>query len=143
QEGNQRATRYEQGRVQEVFEARVEGQRQAVALLFEGRQMTYAELNRRANQLARRLQKAGVGPEVPVGLCVERSFEMIIAMLAILKAGGAYVPLDSGYPKERLQFMLEDAGVRMVVTDGRGEQEEGRGTRERSSHAVICLEKET
>jgi amino acid adenylation domain-containing protein len=88
----------------------------AVAVSYEEQQLTYHELNRQANQLARFLQKRGVGPETKVGLCLNRSPQMIISLLAILKAGGAYVPLDPTYPQKRLQVMLEDAGVTTVVT---------------------------
>ena len=78
--------------------------------------MTYRELNTRANQLALYLRNIGVGPDVLVGFCVERSIEMIVGLLGILKAGGAYVPLDPAYPKERLAFMLEDAKVKVLLT---------------------------
>jgi len=87
----------------------------SVALVFEGRQLTYAEVNRRANQLARVLRKRGVGPDVLVGVFAERSFEMVVALLAVLKAGGAYVPLDPSYPTERLGHMLEDARAPVVL----------------------------
>ncbi|HET6514241.1 MAG TPA: amino acid adenylation domain-containing protein, partial [Thermodesulfovibrionales bacterium] len=88
-------------------------------VVFEDQQLTYRELNSKANQLAHYLRKCGVGPEVLVGICVERSLEMIIGILGILKAGGAYVPLDPTYPKERLKFMLEDAGCPVVLTQER------------------------
>ncbi|MFJ9034287.1 amino acid adenylation domain-containing protein [Streptomyces sp. NPDC102274] len=78
--------------------------------------LTYRELNDRANRMARRLQDAGVGPDTLVGICVERSLDMIVGLLAILKAGGAYVPMDPGYPFERLQFMIRDSAVPVVVT---------------------------
>jgi amino acid adenylation domain-containing protein len=90
---------------------------EAVAVVFEGRQLTYAELDRGANRLANHLRALGVGPETRVGVCVERSAEMVVALLAVLKAGGAYVPLDPEYPQERLAFMLEDARVRVLVTE--------------------------
>ncbi|MCP4549380.1 MAG: amino acid adenylation domain-containing protein [bacterium] len=93
--------------IHELFEAQVERTPDAVAVVFEERHLTYRELNRRANQLAHHLQGLGVGPEVLVGICVERSLEMVVGLLGILKAGGAYVPLDSAYPEERLAFMLE------------------------------------
>src|SRR5262249_34334031 len=82
----------------------------AVAAVFEDGELTYGELNARANQLAHHLRALGVGPEVVVGLCVERSLELLIGLLGILKAGGAYLPLDPSYPRERLAFMLADAG---------------------------------
>ena len=91
----------------------------AVAVVFEGEQLTYRELNRRANQLAHHLQKLGVGPEVLVGVCVERSLEMLVGLLGIHKAGGAYVPLDPAYPQERLAFMLQDSQVKVLLTQER------------------------
>ena len=80
------------------------------------RRLSYGELDARANQLAHHLRALGVGPEVVVGLCVERSLEMLVGLLGILKAGGAYLPLDPSYPRERLAFMLEDAGAPVLVT---------------------------
>jgi amino acid adenylation domain-containing protein len=103
--------------IHQLFEAQVERTPHALAVMFEDEQVSYAELNARANQLAHHLQRLGVGPEVTVGLCVERSVEMVIALLGILKAGGAYVPLDPTYPKERLTFMIEDAQIMTLVTD--------------------------
>lgn len=88
----------------------------AIALVIDNAVLSYRELNQRANQLAHHLQTLGVGPNVLVGLCVERSFDMVVALLGILKAGGAYVPLDSTSPSERLNFMLEDAQVPVLVT---------------------------
>src|SRR5207248_11173960 len=87
------------------------------AVRFRGLELTYAELDARANQLARRLQTMGVGPDAPVGVWIERSPELLVALLGILKAGGGYVPLDPNYPAERLAFMLEDSRVRVIVTD--------------------------
>jgi aspartate racemase len=103
--------------VHELFEEQVEKTPDAVAVVFESQQLTYRQLNVRANQLARHLKKHGVGPEVLVGICMERSPEMIIGLLSILKAGGAYVPLDPGYPKERLGFMLEDIQATVLLTE--------------------------
>ncbi|KJH70638.1 non-ribosomal peptide synthetase [Aliterella atlantica] len=100
----------------ELFEQQVERTPDAVAVVFENQQLTYRELNAKANQLANYLQKLGVKPEVKVGICVERSLEMAIALLAVLKSGGAYVPLDPAYPQERLAFMLEDAQVSVLLT---------------------------
>jgi amino acid adenylation domain-containing protein/non-ribosomal peptide synthase protein (TIGR01720 family) len=99
-----------------LFEAQVEQTPDAVAVVFENQQLTYQELNQRANQLAHYLQQLGVKPEVLVGLCIERSLEMVIGILGILKAGGTYVPLDPAYPQERLAFMLEDAQVPILLT---------------------------
>lgn len=104
-------------RMHRLFEQQVARTPDAIALVFEERRLTYAELNRRANQLAHYLIALGVGPEVFVGLLLERSPEMIVALLAILKAGGAYVPLDSASPPARLTYILDDAQVSLVVTD--------------------------
>ncbi|HWH69757.1 MAG TPA: amino acid adenylation domain-containing protein, partial [Candidatus Sulfotelmatobacter sp.] len=98
------------------FEARVQETPDAIALVCQSERLTYRELNARADRLAARLRALNFGAEELVGLCVERSPEMIVALLGILKAGGAYVPLDPTYPKERLAFMLEDAGLRWVLT---------------------------
>jgi amino acid adenylation domain-containing protein len=100
----------------QAFEQQVRRAPDAVALTFESEQLTYQELNARANQLARHLRRQGVGPEVLVGLCLERSVEMMVGLLAILKAGGAYLPLDPAYPSERLSFMLDDAETKLLLT---------------------------
>ncbi|MDT7807858.1 MAG: hypothetical protein QOJ70_1671, partial [Acidobacteriota bacterium] len=102
--------------IQKLFEAQVAQTPDAVAVEFQEQRLTYAELNARANQLAHHLQGLGVGPETLVGLCVERSMEMVVAVLGILKAGGAYLPLDLSYPKERLELMLADARVQVLLT---------------------------
>ena len=102
--------------IHELFAAQVERSPSSIAVICEERQLTYRELNEQANQLAKYLQKLGVKPEVKVGICVERSLEMVVGILAILKAGGAYVPLDPAYPKERLAFVLEDAQVSVLLT---------------------------
>jgi amino acid adenylation domain-containing protein len=102
--------------IHEVFEAQVERTPDAIAAVFEDQQLTYRELNRLANQLAHYLKKLGVGPDVLVSICIERSLEMIIGLLGILKAGGAYVPLDPEYPRERLRFMLEDTRAPVLLT---------------------------
>ncbi|MBD2515972.1 amino acid adenylation domain-containing protein [Nostoc sp. FACHB-973] len=102
--------------IHQVFAEQVEKTPDAVAVVFENQQLTYRELNAKANQLAHHLQAMGVGSEVLVGLCVERSIEVIIGILGILKAGGAYVPLDPAYPQERLAFMLEDTNLKVVLT---------------------------
>jgi len=94
-----------------AFERTVEQHPNTVALGFEDQRLTYRELNSRANQLAHYLQALGVTTGVLVGICVERSIEMIVGLLGILKAGGAYVPLDPAYPQQRLAFMLSDANV--------------------------------
>ena len=99
-----------------LFEEQVERTPDAIAVIFEDQQLTYRELNNRANQLAHYLQKLGVGPEVLVGICVERSMDVVVGLLGILKAGGAYIPLDRSYPAERLEFVLADAGVAVLLT---------------------------
>ena len=102
--------------VHELVEAQVERTPGAVAVVFEGERVTYAELNARANRLAHHLRALGVGPDARVGICVERSVEMVVGLLGILKAGGAYVPLDPGYPVERLRTMLEDSAPAVLLT---------------------------
>jgi amino acid adenylation domain-containing protein len=102
--------------VAKLFEASVRKNPDSVAVAFGDRQLTYRELNRRANWVAAELRKRKVGPEMLVGICMERSLEMIIGVVGILKAGGAYLPLDPAYPKDRLDFMLRDAGARFVLT---------------------------
>jgi amino acid adenylation domain-containing protein len=105
--------------VGELFEQQVALRPNAVAVVYGSEQLSYGELNRRANQLAHYLRKQGVGTEVVVGLCMERSLEMLVGLLGILKAGGAYLPLDPDYPQQRLDYMLSDAQVGLVLTQGR------------------------
>ncbi|MEH2127084.1 amino acid adenylation domain-containing protein [Nostoc sp.] len=105
--------------IHQLFEEQVERTPNAVAVVFENQQLTYHELNCRANGLAHYLRSLGVKPDVLVGICVERSLEMVIGLLGILKAGGAYVPLDPEYPQERLTFMLEDAQVSILLSQQR------------------------
>ncbi len=100
----------------ELFEAQAARAPEAVALTFGESSLTYGQLNERANRLAHYLRERGVKPDTLVGLCVERSFEMVAAILGVLKAGGAYVPLDANYPRERLAFMLADAGIDILLT---------------------------
>jgi amino acid adenylation domain-containing protein len=101
----------------ELFEQQAERRPETTALVCGKQRLSYAALNQRANQLAHYLRKQGVGPESLVGVCMERSLEMVVAMLGILKAGGAYVPLDAAYPKERLAYMVEDTQAPAVVTE--------------------------
>src|ERR1700677_4682044 len=116
-EWNQTERGYEkESCVQQLFEEQAARTPEAVAVVSEEQALTYGELNERANQLAHYLREAGVGAEVRVGLCVERSAEMVVGLLGILKAGGAYVPLDPQYPAERLSFMLQDAGIEVLLT---------------------------
>lgn len=109
--------------IHQLFEEQVKRTPLATAVVFENQQLTYEELNQRANQLARYLQKRGVGPEVLAGICVERSLEMIIGLLGILKAGGAYLPLDPAYPAERLNFIWRDARPAVLLTQERYKQQ--------------------
>ncbi|HEX8185323.1 MAG TPA: amino acid adenylation domain-containing protein, partial [Blastocatellia bacterium] len=102
--------------IHQLFEDQAERTPGNVAVVFEDHQLSYAGLNTRANQLARYLQRLGVKPETRVGICLERSLEMIIAVIAVLKAGGGYVPLDPTLPKERLAFMLEETGSAVLLT---------------------------
>ena len=102
-----------------LFEAQVERSPDAVAVVFGSERLTYGELNARANRLAHRLRELGVGPDVLVGLCSERSPGMVVGVLGVLKAGGAYVPLDPAYPPARLGLMLEDAEVSVLLTEER------------------------
>jgi amino acid adenylation domain-containing protein len=105
--------------VHSLFERQAARSPDSIALLSRGASLTYCDLNQQANQLAHYLRQYGVGPESLVGVCLERSFEMVISMLAILKAGGAYLPLDPVYPRERLRFMLEDAKLKLLLTEQR------------------------
>ncbi|MEP7246666.1 MAG: amino acid adenylation domain-containing protein [Gammaproteobacteria bacterium] len=105
--------------IHELFEAQVARTPNAVAVLYEQQSLTYAELNGKANQLARHLKALGVGPDQLVALCMERSLEMVVGVLGILKAGGAYVPLDPDYPPERLAYMVEDAAPKLLLTQER------------------------
>lgn len=116
-EWNDTKTEYDLTRgLHQWIEAQVERTPEAIAVRFEQQTLTYAELNSRANQLAHTLQKLGVHPETLVGICAERSLQMVIGLLGILKAGGAYIPLDPDYPAERLQMMLADAGMPILLT---------------------------
>lgn len=100
----------------QLFETHAAQTPEAIALVFGEEKLSYAQLNQRANRLARYLRDLGVGPEVLVGICLERSIDMVVASLAVLKAGGAYLPLDPGYPQERLAFMLSDARVALLLS---------------------------
>ncbi len=121
--------------VHELFERQASLRPDSVALVFGERQLTYRELNERANQLAHYLRKHGVGPEVLVGVCLERSPEMLIGLLGIWKAGGAYVPLDPAYPMDRLSFMVKDAAVKVLLTDNKHKQSFAS-----SKNDAVCLD---
>ncbi len=100
----------------QIFEAQVKNNPEATAVTFKDEQLTYGQLNQRANQLAHHLRRFGVGIESRVGICLERSAETIVAIIAVLKAGGAYVPLDPRYPAERLAFLIHDAQLSVIIT---------------------------
>ena len=100
----------------EAISARAREDRRAVALVSSSAAITYGELEDRANQLARRLQSLGAGSTRPVGLCLERSADFVIAALAVLKCGAAYLPMDPAHPAERLQFIAKDAGISLLLT---------------------------
>lgn len=117
-----------------LFEAQVVRSPEATASLCDGSEVSYAELNRRANQLARRLSGLGVGRGARVGVCLERSVEMVIGLLAVLKSGAAYVPLDPAYPLDRLAFMVSDAGIEVLLS-----QEHLVGSLPRTGAQVLCL----
>ncbi|WP_298911223.1 amino acid adenylation domain-containing protein [uncultured Nostoc sp.] len=121
--------------IHQLFETQVQKTPDAIAVVFEEELISYRELNLRANQLAHYLQSLGVGSEVLVGLCVERSLEMVVGVLGILKAGGAYVPLDYAYPQERLAFMLQDAQVSVLLT-----QEKLKAGLPNQQAEIICLD---
>lgn len=116
-EWNSTATTYpREHTIPQLFVEQVERAPDAIAVVFGSEQLTYRELNERANKLAHHLHDLGVGPDVPVGLCLDRSVEMIVSLIAILKAGGAYVPFEAGYPAERLSLMFEDSRVPVLLT---------------------------
>src|SRR6185369_4814962 len=123
---NQTSAEYPRERcVHELFEEQIEQRADAVAVVYEGEQLTYDELNRRANQLANHLREMGVGAEEKVGLCVERSVEMIVGLLGVMKAGGAFVPIDPGYPEERIRYMLSDSGAKVALIQSRFKEQVG------------------
>ncbi|NOJ91095.1 amino acid adenylation domain-containing protein, partial [Myxococcus xanthus] len=121
-----------------LFEQQVQRTPDAVAVEYEDRRLTYGELNRRANQLAHHLRSMGVGPEVRVGLCVERSLELVVSVLGILKAGGVYVPLDASYPLERLTWMMQEASVTLLV----GQQKLLKAMMLSDTESNVCLDTE-
>ncbi|MFH0788544.1 MAG: amino acid adenylation domain-containing protein [Pseudomonadota bacterium] len=123
--------------VHQLFESQAERTPEAVAVLIDSEQLTYQELNEQANQLAHHLMALGLGPEGLVGICMERSLDLIIGLLGILKAGGAYVPLDPTYPRARLGFMLEDAAAPVLLT-----QEHLSGLFPEYRSRVVCLDKD-
>lgn len=133
---NHTQTQYPQDKcVHELFEAQVARTPDAKALVCENQALTYLELNNKANQVGHYLQRLGVGPETLVGICMERSLDMVVGLLGILKAGGAYAPLDPAYPQERLKFMAEDAVMPLLLT-----QQQFTELFAASERQIICLD---
>ena len=122
-------------RLHEIFELRVREAPERPAVRTLDHEITYAQLDAQADQLARRLKKLGVGPDVLVGLCIDRSIDLIVGLLAILKAGGAYVPIDPAYPRKRIDFLLTDSAVNVVVTVTRVAQNLGE-----CKSTVLCVD---
>jgi amino acid adenylation domain-containing protein/FkbH-like protein/non-ribosomal peptide synthase protein (TIGR01720 family)/FkbM family methyltransferase len=123
--------------IHQVFEEQVEQNSNAIAVVYEDESLTYQELNDRANQLAHYLQSLGVGKEVLVGICVERSLEMVVGMLAILKAGGTYIPIDPAYPPERITFLLDDSQIKVLLT-----QQQLINKLPQDEAVIICLDRD-
>jgi len=137
-EFNRTKTKYpRQFAVHRLFEQQAKSTPNAIALLFEGETLTYRDLNRRANQLAHYLHAHGVREGTMVGICVERSLEMVVGVLGILKAGGAYVPLDPTYPRDRLAYMLKDTNAPILLT-----QAKLRGNLPKSQADILCLDRD-
>ena len=134
-EWNQTQLEIPQQCIHQLFEAQVEKTPDAIAVVFAEQSLTYQQLNQRANQLARYLQKLGVAPEVPVCICVDRSIEMVVGLLGILKAGGAYVPLDPTYPLERLEYSQQDVRSPVLLT-----QRQLTAQMSNQSAKVVCLD---
>jgi malonyl CoA-acyl carrier protein transacylase len=140
---NQTQTDYPKDQtIVDLFQAQVEKTPDNIAVVFEDQQLSYQELNTKANQLAHYLMTFGVGTETLVGICVERSLEMVIGLLGILKAGAAYVPLDPDYPQERLQFMLEDSKVKVLLSQSNLLKRLPVSTETTVAAKVICLDSE-
>jgi amino acid adenylation domain-containing protein/non-ribosomal peptide synthase protein (TIGR01720 family) len=133
-EWNATQTAYPQERcLHQLFEAQVKRVPDAIALVFDDQHLTYRELNTWANRLGQRLQRLGAGPEIRIGLCLERSLELVVGLLGILKAGGTYVPLDPSYPPERLAYMLRDSQAHVLVTMDAGRWAAGDGSLEQAT----------
>jgi len=120
-----------------IFEEQAREREEAIAVEMNGEQVTYGELNRRANQLGNYLRRRGIGREDLVGVCMGRSVEQLESMIGIMKAGGGYVPMDPGYPRERLEYMREDGRLKVVLTGEKWEGGIGEGRGE-----VVRVEKE-
>lgn len=134
--------------IHQLFEAQVKHTPDAIAVVFQKEKLTYRELNNQANQLAHYLQNSGVKPDILVGLCLEKSLSMIVGILGILKAGGAYVPLDPNYPSERLNFMIEDSQISVLLTQSdlvsrfQGGSNLDKSGNQQHQLFVICLDKD-
>ena len=138
-EWNDTARAYPPTSAHTLFEDQARRTPEAPAVILDDRRMSYGELNRRANQLARHLGTLGVGPDVLVGVCMDRSIELLVALLAILKSGGAFVPLDPGYPRERLAFMLDDTRAPVILSQQRLRDQVPAASREPGRH-LVCLD---
>ena len=123
--------------VHRLFEAQVARAPEALAVSFRSKRLSYADLNARSNRLAHHLKSRGVGPDMSVGIAMERSSEMVVGLLGVLKAGGAYVPLDPAYPRERLAYMVRDAAVPVLLTQSRF-----LGLLPEHGASVICLDRD-
>jgi amino acid adenylation domain-containing protein len=142
-EWNNTQTDYPQDQcIHQLFEEIVEQTPNTVAVVYENQTLTYCELNHRANQLAHYLQSLGVVPDTLVGICLERSIDMIVGMLGILKAGGAYVPLDPDYPSERLSYMLEDSQVSLLLTQEKFVETLQATSFSQHPERIICLDRD-
>ena len=129
--------------IHELFEEQAKAHPSAIAITFGREQLTYDQLNRRANRLAHRLRKLEVSRDLPVGVCLDRSLETVVALLAILKAGGAYVPLDPEYPTERLAFMIEDTAAAAIITTSRvANSNLGLKQSRKSDRPLLCIDTE-
>ncbi len=137
-EVNDTRTKYpDEMRLHELFEKQAAHRPEAIAVVCDGRELTYGELNRQANRLARSLRRRGTGPEIMVGILMERSLELVVGLLGVLKAGGAYVPLDLNYPKQRLALMLEETRVSLILS-----QEHWRKSLPEFNGEVLCLDRD-
>ena len=142
-EWNQTAVSYAEDLcMHQLFEIQAAKTPRSAAVEYEGQRLSYAELESKANRLAHYLMRRGVGPEVRVAICMGRSLDMIVGLLGILKAGGAYVPLDPSYPADRLNFMLEDAEVNLILTQEQMLGKLGTDGKFGKAPAVVCLDRQ-
>lgn len=139
---NNTKTEYTRVCIHHLFELQVQQTPEAVAVVYKNQQLTYRELNQRANQLAHYLQKLGIEPESLVAICIERSLLMVIAILAVLKSGAAYVPLDPGYPKDRLEYVMSDANVQLLLTTETLLSASSHIAEIATNHQLVCLDRD-